>query len=992
MFSKKITLNSSLVLAALALAPDYASACWHGSPVEGKCVYTEIRELFAKSGDTERVTTLVEAAVARANQKTSQGQAISAIPAGTTLEKVEVSAYEKSGTAERVSIYLKLPQQFTDSAEHTRYRTYLMGGEFLHALLNEGHTGTYLYFWDEDSQRFLEPDEVFPLEPMPVLEPVVDEASMEMSKELGKPATRDNQKKLPVINPGQPTGSLSGKTIFINQSHGWFDDYTSPLDRYRVQRGDSHGTLEDFDSAEFMNLYVLPALRNAGAKVMTVRESDHQTNMVIVDNSDGVSNPANGTYVETGTWANSSLAGFVQKTGPSWNGVTINPFNQGSGQNRLSSGVTTGAPTATATWTAVIPEDGFYNVYASWTAFSARANDAQYFVHHSGGVSEVRMDQTIDGITWVLLGNWYFEAGAPENERKVVLTNSTTDASATNVSADAVRWGGGMGDFARHSGGNGISGRPRWEEEAVLYLQFNGMGASGSHYTGSDDESGGWSDRPQYARWEHSQKDASVEDALYIAWHTNAFNGTARGLSSFRHSSATAASITFQNILHNKIYNAVNTLWFTGETWTVRGKNETNFGENNQASLGTGLPGFLLEGLFHDNVTDSTAYNEPEFRRITARAITQGIIDYFAQRDTISLAYPPETPQNFRVIMQPNGTAQLSWSAGPAGGFNGASPTGYKVYRSSNGFGFDDGTAVAGTTTNLSSIPTNEPVYFRVAAVNSGGESFPTETLAAKRGSNNVLIVNGFDRNQRSQIPTQNITNAGTALRRHEPHTFQAFNYIIEHAEALKNTPVAISSTSNEPVESAQVALGSYDAVFWIAGEESTGTDAITATEQSRIAAYLSTSGKNFFISGAEVGYDLGRSGISSAGDLAFWNNTLFTTYVGDDSGTYNVTGTAAPFASLGSFNFNPSVGARYDAEFPDRFGTIGGSTSVLSYVGGTGDTAGVAFNGASKVINLGFPFETISSEQARQDLMEDAVEFFGLNSSSVRQELFMIY
>lgn len=972
----------SLALSALALIPTTGSACWHGSPLDGeKCVYTEVRELFSKSTAEARMTKLVEAAVARASEKSSTGEIVSALPAGTVLDRIEFSSPDKSGNPEKISLYLRLPDEFVGSKDYTRYRVYLMGGEFLHALLNEGTTGTYLYLWDEATQSYLEPDEVFPPEPAVVLPPVVDQASIEMSKALGKPETRTAAKKLPVINPAQPSGSLSGKTIFINQSHGWFDDFTGSLNRYRVQRGASNGTLEDFDSAEFINVYVLPMLRNAGAKVMTVRESDMQTNMVIVDNSDGTSNPSNGTYVETGTWANSTLEGFVQKTGASWNGVTVNPFNQGAGQNRLSSGVTTGTPTATATWTAVIPADGYYNVYASWTAFSARANDAQYFVHHSGGISEVRVDQTIDGITWVLLGNWYFEAGAPASERQVVLTNSSQDGTATNVSADAVRWGGGMGDFARHT--NGVSGRPRWEEEAVLSLQFYGMGASGSHYTGDDDESGGWSDRPQYARWEHSQKDGSVEDALYFAWHTNASSdGSARGLSSFRSSTSSAASITFQSILHDKIYNAINSLWFTTETWTVRGKNETNFGENNQTSLGANLPGFLLEGLFHDNTVDSTAYNEPEFRRIAARAITQGIIDYFNQRDTSSLIYPPETPENFRVIMQPNGTAQLSWSAGPSGGFNGAVATSYKVYRSGNGFGFDDGTTVAGTTTNISGIPSTEPVYFRVSAVNNGGESFPTETLAAKQGANAVLIVNGFDRNQRSLIPAQTIPNAGSNLLRHVPHTFQAFNYVIEHAEALRDMPVAISSSCNESVESAQVSLASYDAVLWIAGEESTSSDALSATEQSRVSTYLSTPGKNLFISGAEIGWDLGRSGSSSAGDLSFYNNTLRSAYVGDDSNTYNVVASGAPFTGIAAFNFNPGSGARYDAEFPDRLNTSAGSTAALSYSGGTGDTAAVVYNGTSKVISLGFPFETISTDQGRKDVMERSIQFFGLTST----------
>jgi hypothetical protein len=46
--------------------------------------------------------------------------------------------------------------------------------------------------------------------------------------------------------------------------------------------------------------------------------------------------------------------------------------------------------------------------------------------------------------------------------------------------------------------------------------------------------------------------------------------------------------------------------------------------------------------------------------------------------------------------------------------------------------------------------------YFRVAATNAGGESMPSEVLAARAGiSGKILIVNGFDRLRRQQNPLQ---------------------------------------------------------------------------------------------------------------------------------------------------------------------------------------------------------------------------------------------
>lgn len=971
---------------ALLLAHGTASIAqtrWEGTSGDPGSVVEQVRTEMKSAKAETRLVALVEAAASRAGQKTAEGAPLSPIPAGTSLARVDFPQRNKDGQPQHVAIYLDLPEEFMATSEFTPFRINAIGQEFVHALMDEGVSGYFLYLRDPKTGDYLEPDEIIPPDPPKEWNPPIDTASVEMAKRLGKDPMPDRSKRMPVINPGQPAGSLSGKTIFINQSHGWFDDFTWSGNRWRVQRGHSWGTLEDFDSGEFMNLYVLPMLRNAGAKVMTVRESDHQTNMVIVDNEDAA-------YTETGTWSNSSISGFRHKSGPSWNGVNINPFNQGAGANRLSPGLTTGAPTATAEWVAAIPKDGYYNVYASWSAYSGRAQDAQYLVHHSGGVSEIYMDQTIDGYTWVLLGNWYFEAGSPEDERKVVLTNHSNDTSAVNVSADAVRWGGGMGDMARHA--NGISGRPRWEEDAVNYLQFNGFGWSGDLYTGDDDEAGGWSNRSQYARWEHSGKDGGVEDALYFAWHTNAFNGNARGVTTYRHGNASAASETFQYIMHDKLYNAANTLWFTGETWTVRSKNVNNFGENNQNSLGATLPGFLFEGLFHDNEEDSTAYNEPRFRYLYARAIMQGCIDYFNDRDGSSLAYPPEPPVDFRVVVNGSGNAQLNWSAGPSGGFNGGAATSYRVYTSSNGKGFDDGVPVSGTSHTVTSISDTETTYFRVAAVNAGGESFPTETLAVKDGTgSHVLLVNGFDRNQRSLIPTETITNAGTDLRRHVPHTFQAFNYVIEHAEALEPLGLIVSSTSNEPVESGTINLADYDAVIWICGEESTTDQALSSAEQTRLSTYLGTPGARLMISGSEIGWDLFNQG--SAADKLFYNNVLRTGFVSDSAGTYGVEGTAGELYAGLSFSFSPASGARYDAEYPDTLSTINDSYAVLNYTGGA--IAGLAYvddpnDPQIKILSFGFPFETIGNQSTRDDFMSKTAGFFGLSESSVPE--WMLY
>ena len=57
-----------------------------------------------------------------------------------------------------------------------------------------------------------------------------------------------------------------------------------------------------------------------------------------------------------------------------------------------------------------------------------------------------------------------------------------------------------------------------------------------------------------------------------------------------------------------------------------------NFGELNPTH-NPETPSVLLEVAYHDAAADAAHLKEPEFRRIAARAILQGIIKYFAGKD-----------------------------------------------------------------------------------------------------------------------------------------------------------------------------------------------------------------------------------------------------------------------------------------------------------------------------------------------------------------------
>jgi hypothetical protein len=314
---------------------------------------------------------------------------------------------------------------------------------------------------------------------------------------------------------------------------------------------------------------------------------------------------------------------------------------------------------------------------------------------------------------------------------------------------------------------------------------------------------------------------------------------------------------------------------------------------------------------------------------------------------------------------------QVSWQPSPSDALDlgGDHATGYRVYTSENGIGWSDGAPVAGTTTTLANLPDGQVVCVRVTAVNGGGESFPTETLAARVGeSAGILVVNGFDRLNNSMLIDEYDPVEGYN-KRMLLDQMNRYDYVIQHAEAI---PSPFDSASNEAVQAGAVSLGDYAIVDWILGEESYQDETLNGTEQGRIRDFLDSDGA-LLISGSEIGWDLDNLG--SSADRDFYNRCLRASYVSDDAATYEVVPAAGSiFAGLSAFRFDAP--GMYDADYPDQLGTSDGSMAALQYQGGYGGTAAVQFaNGCERVVTFGFPFETIRPEH-RHTVMERVIDF----------------
>lgn len=761
----------------------------------------------------------------------------------------------------------------------------------------------------------------------------------------------------PVGNAGhQPAGALSGVVVYAAAGHGW----TAGSSSWFLQRPLLLNMIEDYGNLDQLNYFVNYAF-NAGATVVALRPVGYQPLEVVLDQDDpGV--------VFSGAWSTTATPPYYE------NGTTA---------SGVAYKFVAASPTETASvrYTPNLPTTDYYPVY-TWVLDHSNRTTQLYRVHHSGGTTEVVVDHRMVGRGWVWLGSYYFHAGT---SGYVEISNESS--AGGYAIADAIRFGNGTGDVVGAGPGT-VSGYPR-EEEAQRYwaeseAYLNVAGGSSSIFnccTLDQDDNVGTG-----ARWAASMNNTTFNAdrwrRIYIEFHTNASSGSTKGTLALVTGSPTTYQTQYATILGDEIEQDMQIL--DGSefeyTWgSLSNPLNGSYGAISTSNNGNEFDATILEVAFHDNAQDAAMLLDPKVRSAVGRSSVHGIVKFLntLPGSQIPLNFAPAEPRFVRAEHDGAGGVIVAWSAPQTGEAYGGAPTGYRVYRSTDGYGFDAGVDVGNVAaTTLLDVPANTTTFFRVAAYNAGGESMPSATVAVRRASHTpgeYLIVNGFDRVGRAQDPAQTLSGVGTQ-RRPILRKVNAFDYVVQQAQALADAGMHFDSCENDNVIAGNVALGDYGAVTWILGEESTADDTFNPTEQALVTAYLNGGG-NLFVSGAEIGWDLDAQGAGAA----FYNSYLKADYAGDDAGTYNVA--AAPgsiFAGIGAFSFDDGT-LYYDAEYPDQLAATGGSTVALTYVGGAGGNAAVVYSGAFKVVNFGFPFETITSAARRSELMNAIVAFFGV-------------
>ena len=568
-----------------------------------------------------------------------------------------------------------------------------------------------------------------------------------------------------ISRPYTAIKGLEGNHIALWQSHGRY--YRQEKDDWYWQRPRLFCTTEDLFSQTFVVPFIIPMLQNAGAVVFTPRERDYQTHEVIVDNDQP---HKNGNYLESFKriqkklkWQKAEGHGFAQYK-------TVyescdSPFTDGTA--RYVPTVSSPKDEGIAQWIPNIPEEGKYAVYVTYPTCKDAVDDATYTVHHKGGTTQFKVNQQMGGGTWVYLGTFEFDEGE-HNYGMVSLSNLSRHKGV--ISADAVRFGGGMGNIVPegHNGSVRPSGLPRWAEAAKYSVQWYGFPYRiHTEPFGDNDYNNDINARSAAINYLSggSVTNPTREDGLKVpldisvAFHTDAgvktddafvgslgvymtdFNEGKTGAGMDRYVSRDLISMFLTNFTTDlKKYN-----------WQVRQLWNRNYGEARAPMP----PACILEMLSHQNFADMRMAYDPHFKFDLSRSVYKTIVKYIATLYKRDYVIQPLPVENFSITLnEAQHTATLSWSPVDDPLEPTAKAKEYIIYTQRGHHSFDNGIIVKGTSHTIELNP-NIVYSFKITALNEGGESFPSETLSCGISSNNkgtVLVVNAFSRLEGPQV------------------------------------------------------------------------------------------------------------------------------------------------------------------------------------------------------------------------------------------------
>ncbi len=468
--------------------------------------------------------------------------------------------------------------------------------------------------------------------------------------------------------------------------------------------------------------------------------------------------------------------------------------------------------------------------------------------------------------------------------------------------------------------------------------------------------------------------------------------------------------------------------------WNLRKLRDKGYHEAKEPRV----PAMLIELLSHQNYADMRLGLDPQFRFDVSRAIYKGMLRYLHEQQGTPYVVTPLPVSDFAITGR-NGVYHLSWKPVEDPIEPTAKPDYYIIYER-----IDRGAFAEYAVTDRCDIsiqPTDSRIYsYKVVAANKGGVSFPSEVLAfcdLPSGGEQVTIVNGFTRisgpaevwrdgvagfdyaedhgvpyirdihftGEQTEFRTSKefINNDapghGSSRATHETEIIagNTFDFVVTHGEAIRAAGHGFISSSLGAFVERTPDTPVVDLIFGkqrevrVPGMGGTRFKPFGAVLKERLTEYCAAGG-SLFVSGSYIGEDLFDNPASDQDtrndDRRFARNTLGIEWrqskAAAKGGVKEVNGRFAQFKAGLKFSFNQTLGADcYAVESPESFApsSAGSGTPVLRYIEND-FVAGVASElSTHRVVVIGFPFETIMGNDAKNSLMGSIMEFLTARS-----------
>lgn len=841
-------------------------------------------------------------------------------------------------------------------------------------------------------------------------------------KESKYPLTRS------LSSPHEIKNGLQNRHIALWQSHGLY--YAQTAHRWEWQRARMFGTVEDLFTQSFVLPYLTPMLENAGATILIPRERDTQIHEIIIDNDRSTPGSEYKELDGEKAWSDGEKAGFGHIQATYTNGE--NPFTQGTYRQTVTQRK---GKESLIEWIPEIPESGNYAVYASYQSFPNSTEQALYTIHHAGGETTIAVNQTMGGGTWIYLGNFKFTAHEQAHER-IVLTNQS-NKSGKIITADAIKIGGGMGNIARSPLESPYpieaetSGYPRFTEAARYWLQWAGMpdsiySKSAFHNDYQDDIYA----RPRWVNYLKEQTHIPIDMAF--AFHSDAgttpddsiigtlgiyMSKSNDGIYTNRKSREIARDLT--DMIQTQILSDVRKVY--NPQWSRRGMWNQSYIEARIPDV----PTMLLELLSHQNFADMRYGLDPRFRFLICRAIYKGMLRYICFQNKQEPIVQPLPPDRLYTELVETNKVRIGWKAVQDTLEESASPTAYILYSRKDSGGFDNGTLVKGEEIILP-IETGIIHSYKVAAVNKGGISFPSEIVSVYRSpkgekDKTVLIVNGFDRIsgpasfesaadslagflyavdrgvpylndiafigdqfefRRSATWNSNDNNGhGDSYNNYAGQVIagNTFDYPFIHGQAMAETGYSFVSCSHKSLAEGVVKPDTYPIIDLILGKQR--QPVITPVLQDTLRSYLAQGG-NLLVSGTNLFSD----SWGNAQDRTFVEEVLKGKLASRNASKEGIVNScASPYGYInGRYTFrtrpNPIC---YSIESVDGVLPADKLAHTILRYPENNIGAGIVYEGKYRTCLLSFPFEALQTPSERNRLMESILRFFSIQQQN---------